>query len=206
MKYKIVQQNPRLLLVFMLDDLELGNSIRHSSGICKMIDNIQSKFSLAIDIPFRFRGVEFSRLNNIIENGIDVLPITSTIYISDDPCKSMEYGWADNKMILLMYDSRLIERTFREVPINTSDEEVKKIQETYPTRYDTADGTIWLSRLAADDKRMFSPYEAYYAGWIPQNHFSALIGIIFIGKFEAEELNNLETKLKSSQLCVKYEK
>jgi hypothetical protein len=182
----------------MLDDVELSHSVASRNTLGKIIGDLGQRISKATDIIFRFRGVEFGRLDAILENGIDVIPATSAIYTSYDPCKSMEYGWDhfDKKMILLMYDASAIERTFKHVAIDTPEEEINKLMETYPTRQFMTDDTIWLSRLAMEDKRRAKSYEVEYGGWIPTNPFAALWGIIYIGNFSEENLNSMEAKLK----------
>lgn len=119
-----------------------------------------------------FRGVSFDRLETILATGIDVDPPTAPIFVSDFE-KAWEYGgWPK---VIVALDWRHLDRTFREIPADTPDEEIARLMIDYPTRIpDEAGERIWLTRLAESDPRAASPYEAAYARWIPGDPSDAL--------------------------------
>ena len=194
MQYRIYKESP-LCLVFILTEKEAKEFCSLKSGLCTLIDKIAFQVKHYNHSGYlRFRGVEYDRLPVVLRQGIDVIPTDSVIYTAESACKAMEYGWYANtqKMILLMYDAAKISRTFIECPNNTPADELKELMQIYPTKVELSDTeTVWLSRLKKEDKRLATPYEADYAGWISRNPFEALVGIIAIGVFTENELEEL---------------
>lgn len=126
-----------------------------------------------------FRGVRLERLRFVISKGIDVEPPDSVIFTSDFP-KAWEYG--EIPKLILALDPQRLEPTFRDVPSDTPQEELRQLRDTYPTEICSRDGTrIWLSRLGRDDTRVASPYEVEYARWIPGDPFEALRAAMVFG-------------------------
>jgi hypothetical protein len=126
-----------------------------------------------------FRGVTLDRLPTVVRLGIDVEPTCTPIY-HDHIDKAWEYGGFPK--VILALDERLLDRTFREVPLDHPEEEQQALLEEFPTRVVGPEGsTLWFSKLAPDDPRLTKPYEWAYGCWIPGDAREALNGVFVIG-------------------------
>ena len=136
--------------------------------------------------PF-FRCVSFDRFQSVLKTGVDVAPSHHHIYVCSDYEKALEYGGAQK--IMLVYDSELLHKTYREVSFNTPTAELQALADRFSTRLTSADSTtFWFSRLPEDDTALASGYEREYGHWIPGDPFEALKAIILIGQFTKDDL------------------
>ena len=86
-----------------------------------------------------------------------------------------------------------MEKTFKEIPSNTPQNEIENLIKIYPTIENSIDGSkIWLSRLQKDDKRRKTEYEIANAYWIPENPLKALAWVILIGSFTQSEITEIK--------------
>jgi hypothetical protein len=119
------------------------------------------------------RAVPADRLAYVLEHGVDVDPTTAVIWVNF-LSKALEYG--GYAKLIEVFDLERLELTFREVPANTTAEDLAVLAESHPTRLTSEDGEmLWLSRLSASDRRISSPYEVAYGRWIPANPWAALL-------------------------------
>lgn len=138
----------------------------------------------------KYRAVNFSRLSTVLKSGIDVEPTDSVIY-ADEFEKAWEYGaWPK---VVLAFDCGRLQRTFREVPSDTSPDELAVLSRTFPTKLRSKNGTkLWLSRLSEDDPKLASGYEIAYAWWTDEDPFDALKGIfVFWRPKDAQAIEHL---------------
>jgi hypothetical protein len=125
------------------------------------------------------RGVPFDRLAEILAHGLDVEPTTAPIFVNL-PSKALEDG-GDEKVIEV-FNFMLLEQTYRRVPVDTPAARLSELRATYPTCVTQNDGgTLWLSRLPADDPRVATSYESDLARWIPGDPWEALRMIVVVG-------------------------
>lgn len=125
--------------------------------------------------PFLFRGVEMSRLSQIISTGCDVVPSTSPIHATPYPSKALEYG-----NVVMAFDAARLDKTFRRVPKSVSLDMLNRLREEYSTMLEV-DGDLWFSRLPPDDVRIGTIYESYYTFFIPGDPREALLVLFLIG-------------------------
>jgi hypothetical protein len=112
----------------------------------------------------------------VLARGLDVAPTDAPIWVSYID-KAMEYGGLPK--LLLVLDPMQLDRTFREIPVG--DARRAALHKTFPTEIQSQDGSrLWLSRLAADDRRLGPGYEEAYGHWIPGDAKQALIAIVVI--------------------------
>jgi hypothetical protein len=132
-----------------------------------------------LSLTLEYRGVELDRLPTILSTGIDVEPSDAVLYVSTLE-KALEYGGLPKAVIVL--DPDHLERTWRTLPADSAAEEVERIQQTYPTKLTSTDGTkLWCSRLSEDDPRITTDYETAYARWIPGDPLEALQAVFVLG-------------------------
>ncbi|MET3124393.1 hypothetical protein AAKU67_004008 [Oxalobacteraceae bacterium GrIS 2.11] len=127
-----------------------------------------------------YRCVSIDRLPVIVNNGIDVFPTNSVIYV-DFPDKAFEYGgWPK---VLLVLNSKQLSPTWEEVEVTASAEKLEAIRKTHRTEILSEDGSkYWFSRLHEDDPKVTTAYERLYAKYIPGDAQSALIAaFVFAG-------------------------
>jgi hypothetical protein len=123
-----------------------------------------------------YRGVGLDRLATVLTTGIDVEPSDSVIF-ADFIDKAWEYGGFPK--VILALDPGRLERTFREIPADTPQDELDAVRERFPNVLTSADGeTLWCSRMSIEDPRIASPYEWAYAWWIPGDPFEALRAVL----------------------------
>ncbi len=130
-----------------------------------------------------FRGAAISRLDTVLKTGVDIDRPDGVLYVSEFS-KAWEYG--ESPKMMLAFDRRKLDSTYREVDSNLSQSELAALRSTFPTEVARTDGTkLWLSRLSSDDPRVTTLYEIEYARWIPGNPFEALLAILI---FHADEM------------------
>jgi hypothetical protein len=102
-----------------------------------------------------FRAVSYDRLPVILKAGIDVEPASAPTFVADFE-KSWEYGgWPK---VIMALDAKQLERTYREIPADTPSDEVARLMQDYPTRFESETGEyLWLSRFSESDTRATSP-------------------------------------------------
>jgi hypothetical protein len=139
-----------------------------------------------------FRGVSFNRLAAVLETGIDVVPSDSVIYVSDFD-KAWEYGRL--LKVVLALDRDHLDRTYREVPADTPEDEITRLACKFPSIEKSRDGSrLWLSRMGEDDPRRTTSYEINYARWIPGDPKRALRAIFIF----ANERIDLQAAVKDA--------
>lgn len=123
-----------------------------------------------------FRAVDTSRWIPVLRSGVDVEPPDAPIFVGPFE-KAWEYGgWPK---LVMAFDPFRLDRTFRQVGADIPPEEVERVRGSFPTVLQSADGeTLWLSRLAASDPRVATPYESEYGRWIPGNAREALRAVM----------------------------
>ena len=132
-----------------------------------------------------FRGVSIDRLQNVLDNGIDVLPTDSVIY-ADSYSKAWEYGGMPKVVLALKWAG--LDRTWRELPAATPEAEIAALRLQFGTEVRSDDGSrIWLSRLPDSDRRVGTDYETSYARWIPGNPFDCLRAVLIFARPEDEQ-------------------
>ena len=136
-----------------------------------------------------FRGTKFQNLLHILNHGVDVDPNNPIIY-ADVFEKAWEYGgWPK---IILGYDYDCLEKTYKEVSTDISEDRYLELKKKYPTEMKSVDGNkIWFTKLDADDTRVATQYEISYAKWIKCAPAEAL-QVIFIFASETHYLNEIE--------------
>src|ERR1700735_673352 len=135
--------------------------------------------SLTIDyFDCGFRGVSIDSLPAVLQRGIDVSPTNAVMYV-DHLEKALGYGGWPKVLLALKWDS--IKRTFKEMPVGSSKEEIQIVRKDFPTAIELNDRSIWCTRLAEDDPRIATDYEIAYARWIPGNPWDALRAIVLVG-------------------------
>ena len=143
------------------------------SAVANSIDNAVVKPNLLVFLLLR--GTPLDRFGAASAQGVDVEPTDAVIWASDDPRKSLEYG-----PLLLVYQWGLLDRPYRQVPLDTSPEELGRLRRTFPHITPLPDGSgFWLSRIPESDPRR--AYERDYAWWIPGDPLRALRAIIAVG-------------------------
>jgi hypothetical protein len=135
-----------------------------------------------------FRGVELDRLDTVLKHGIDVHPPTGVIFVGS-PEKAIEYGaWPK---VLLVLNRESLERTFREISADSSEEETQTVRREFPNVITSLDGTkLWCTRLDRDDPRTATDYEIAYARWIPGDPWAALMAVFVL--FRPEDQSRFE--------------
>lgn len=142
-------------------------------------------------VVYLYRGVHFGRLETVLRTGIDVEPADSVIF-ADFFDKAWEYG--EYPKCILGFKRASLERSFRCVPRDTPEDELRVFAATYPTRVvDPKDPDwIWLSRLRPDDTRLATPYEEQFAYWIPDDPRDVLQTLFIITR-PSDHAETLET-------------
>jgi len=131
-----------------------------------------------------WRCVTLHRLPIVLASGVDVEPSDSPIYVTPHVDKAFEYGgaikWgAQEPTVLLGYDHKALDRTFREVSSDIEPAEFDKLKRTFPNVSPSTDGqTLLLSRIANGPVA----YEFSYGYWIPGDPFDALRIVVVLGK------------------------
>lgn len=122
-----------------------------------------------------FRGVSLDRLDTVLQQGIDVHPTNGVIWV-DNLEKALEYGeWPK---VVLALDTDCLKNTFREIPANSSEQEIMAVCLDFPTVVKSVDGSkLWCTRLPEDSPQIASDYEVAYARWIRGNPCDALKGV-----------------------------
>ena len=133
-----------------------------------------------------FRGVDLTRLGDIMTTGCDVLPSTAPIYATPYPAKAMEYG-----NLIMAFDTSKLDRTFRRVPRSESPDTLLRLQQEYPTMLEV-DDELWFSRLPPGDGRTGTTYESVYTYFIPGKPSEALLMLFVIG----DDANKLRTEFQ----------
>ncbi|MCF7787149.1 MAG: hypothetical protein K9N47_13565 [Prosthecobacter sp.] len=124
---------------------------------------------------FLFRGVELTRLGQVIDFGCDVTPTTAPIYASEYAKKALEYG-----SLVMVFDSAKLDKTFRKVPKSESAEKLSRLKAEYPTAIEEAEHW-WFSLLPAGNGRTGTFYESYFTFFIPGDPREALLMLFLIG-------------------------
>ena len=131
-----------------------------------------------------WRCVTLDRLPIVLASGVDVEPADAPIYVTPHVDKAFEYGGAikwgtQEPTVLLGYNHRALDRTFREVPSDIAPDELDKLKTTFPNVSPSTDGeTLLLSRIASGPPA----YEFNYGYWIPGDPFDALRTVVVIGR------------------------
>jgi hypothetical protein len=125
-----------------------------------------------------FRGTSWERLPVVLRTGIDVEP-ADAVFFADEFSKAVENGgWPK---IMLALRREYLDRSYREVPSDTSPLAVNLLREKFATVLPSTDGKhLWLSRLPASHSALGTPYESEYAYWIPERAADALIAVIIL--------------------------
>ena len=124
-----------------------------------------------------FRSVDKSRLPSVLNNGVDVLPTTDTIYCTAWPSKVLEYIKFDS--VIQIFDSSKLNPTWKILNKSTPKEEIQMLKLTYPFEFEIND-EIMLSRFNRNNNQRFSMSEISYCFWIPDNPQDALLGLLII--------------------------
>lgn len=166
----------------------VGEEIVAKFNQIQLLGKISNLISTKI-FSYKFRAVEYSRLSYVIKTGIDIDPTDGVVY-AESFSKAYEYGgWPK---IMLVLDSSHMQRTYREIPVDTPKDEIRRLQEIYPTILKSKDRSkFWLSRLPEDDKHIASHYESEYAWWIPGDPKEALGAILIFGHKSDQELSKI---------------
>lgn len=114
----------------------------------------------------------------VLQRGIDVSPTNAVIFV-DHLEKALEYGGWPKVLMALKWDS--IKRTFKQMPIGSSQDEVEAVRREFPTVLELNDRSLWCTRLPEDHPRIATDYEIAYARWIPGNPWDALRAIVLLG-------------------------
>jgi hypothetical protein len=120
-----------------------------------------------------FRGVPIDRLAAVLTTGVDVQPTDAPIWC-DDIEKANEYGrslFGDQTRVVFALRGRLLEKTFRTLPLEATPSEIAAVRQVYPHLYEEPN-CLHFSRIK--DQRNLA-YEAS-AYWIPGNAKDALLG------------------------------
>jgi hypothetical protein len=197
---KITNLNHPQFAFLVLNSIdEVENKMIDKRQICKAIDSILFEYTVKLKQTFLLRGTKFDNLLKVVNFGVDVIPTDSPIFLSDDPCKAIEYGWdlENEKMIILAYKSIGIQRSWVEVSSDLAEQELKNILRTYPTiEYSIDRSKIFLSKLSLDDSRRNTAYEIAYGYWIPNNPMEQIFSVFLIGKFTESEILRLKDEVK----------
>lgn len=127
-----------------------------------------------------FRSVSFDRLSDVIQNGVDVFPTDSPIYVGDLD-KALEYG--DWPKVVMALDWNHLKPTYKRVPSDIAESELNELMGTYPTKFESDDGSnFWLTRLSREDRRATTDYESAYGRYIPDNPFQCLKMVMIISR------------------------
>lgn len=121
-----------------------------------------------------FRGVPLASLPAVLQNGVDVYPTTSVIFVAELD-KALEYG---NVILALRWDS--LRPTFKHITVENP-QEVETARAGFPTVIELDDHSLWCTRLEQNDPRIATDYEIAYARWIPGNAWDALKAVVLVG-------------------------
>jgi hypothetical protein len=127
-----------------------------------------------------FRSVPIDRLPRVLATGVDVDPPDGTIFCDDEE-KAFEYGkssFGDQARIMYALHGGYLERSFRTLPADASEEAIADVRKTYPYQYDDPMGGLYFSRLA---EQANIAYESAYGYWVPSNAKNALLAVFVIG-------------------------
>ena len=174
------QHHPRIRLIARLPKPIIWVCDSRAHGIAHDLGDALFDFLLKIGIiAVDSRGVEIGRLEQVLNNGCDVHPTDSVMYIADGLDKAMEYGGYPK--VIQIFDGSKLKQTFTEVAASTPPAELATLRATYPSWELSQDGTkIWFSRLKLEDARRTSAYEVDYARWIEGDPFAALTALLII--------------------------
>jgi hypothetical protein len=111
----------------------------------------------------------------VLAHGIDVLPSSAAIYVSDFE-KAWEYGGFPKLILAIKHDG--LASTFTVVDADTSTDELTSLRGEYPTEKVLPDGRRWFSHLAADDKAVGTGYELAYARRIPGDPLASVLIVL----------------------------
>ena len=127
-----------------------------------------------------YRSVEYSKLPDILENGVDVEPTDGTIYCSRELTKVLEYGGQEK--VVQVFDIEKLKPTMHIIydPKSKTEQEILDLQKTYPYKTVDGNGSILLSRFSRNNLQMFSQSERDYCYWIPDDPKKALVGLFLI--------------------------
>jgi hypothetical protein len=119
----------------------------------------------------------------ILSTGVDVEPTTAPFFVTPHFDKAWEYGgWPK---VIMALDPKQLELTYREIPADTPADEVARLMQDYPARFESETGdSFWLTRFPESDTGAGSAYERDYARWIPGNALQALLAV-FVFKPES---------------------
>ena len=131
------------------------------------------------------RGVSAESLKLVLQNGIDVEPTESPIFAVQYIDKALEYG-CNADQIVMVFDPQKVSRTWVELDAGSSTEEINKLQAIFPTRLDSRDGKIWLSKFNQDDGRLATSYEINYGFFVPGDPWNSLIFLMYLSDREIE--------------------
>lgn len=131
------------------------------------------------------RGVAAQSLELVLKNGVDVQPTDSPIFASDHLSKALEYG-CDADQVVMVFDRQKLSRTWVELDAGSSAEDISALRAKFPTRLDSTDGKIWLSKLNEHDGRLATLYEIQYGFFVPEDPWKALICLIYLSAAEIE--------------------
>ena len=151
--------------------------------------------------PPLWRGVNLSRLGNVLQNGVDVEP-PDAVFWAADIGKAMEqqYG-GDNKLILAFNIEKVKPSWVSFKHDELTKNEIAELRKRYPTQVRRENGVTRLSRLPAEDGRAGDPKETIYGYWLPEPgpeclHFAAIIGS---PEFCLEFASRLHSSVRSSR-------
>jgi hypothetical protein len=128
-----------------------------------------------------FRGIPLDSLNTVLQRGIDVMPTNEVISVGALE-KALEYGGWPKVILALRRNS--LKRTFKEIPADSSREEIEAVRREFPTIVKLDDRSLWCTRLQEDNRRIGTDYEVYYAVWIPGDPWAALKAIFLLSRPE----------------------
>lgn len=125
------------------------------------------------DVELVFRGVEVDLLRTVLETGLD-LPAQSPFFATEWRKTAWRYPSSRNIAALLMFDGRLVQRSF----VTDAAEDTA---EDYPYRY--VDGGITVHTRLPLTRCGSLTAERLYGYWIPGDARAALCGVILGGAY-----------------------
>lgn len=131
--------------------------------------------------PCLVRWVQFDRMPIILRNGIDVEPTSKVLWalniIGAD--ESLRVGGIEK--ILIVLNPQFLQRSWKEVPASTDQEELETLRRDYPAVFTSEDGdNLWLSRVSTKEHGIH-PYEKQCGFWISGSPWEALRSIYVVG-------------------------
>jgi hypothetical protein len=167
----VLGDNPLVLLVSPRDK-ERKERLGHALKF--ITDRLFPKLNAPQNILFR--GVDVTRLENVVNSGCDRVPTSTPIFASDCASKAMEYG-----CLVLAYDSNKLDKTYQVVPKSESPETLDRLRLEYQSEKVVEENSIWFSKRLLSDRRIGTDYEKHYSFYIPGDAREALLMLFLLG-------------------------